>query len=310
MWALLLGAIVAGAVGCAGGAPPTTRAAADTAATTRPAVAAPREAREYLDLPYVRDGHERQVLDLHLPATPAGAAPAPLVVWVHGGGWDAGDKKNSPAKRLVERGYAVASINYRYSRHAIFPAQIHDVQSAVRYLRANAKQYDLDPDRFVAWGASAGGHLVALLGTAGDAAELEGDPGDHPGVSARVQAVIDWFGASELRKPQELPLNNNRIKLLGGRSEDKPELAALASPLAFVSAGDPPFLIMHGDKDKTVDLEHSVRLERALRDAGVEVTLVVIPGAGHGGDRFYEPQYIDTVDRFLDAHLRPAGDRR
>lgn len=286
--------LVALAAGC--GASTTHQPATRTAPITRTLV----------DLPYVRDGHERHVLDLYLPDS---STPAPVVIWVHGGGWDAGDKKNSPARRLVDRGYAVASINYRYSRHAIFPAQIHDVKAAVRFLRANAGEYNLDPDRFAAWGASAGGHLVALLGVSGGIGELEGDLGDHRDVPSNVQAVIDWFGASELRKPDELPLNNNRIKLLGGRSEEKPELAALASPLAFVSPGDPPFLIMHGDQDKTVDLEHSIRLERALREANVPVTLIVLPGAGHGGDRFQEPPMQAAVDEFLDRTLRGAPDR-
>lgn len=270
---------------------------AGCAASAREPAVAPRE---YLNVPYVVNGHERQVLDLFLPG---GTKPAPLVIWVHGGGWNAGDKSNNPARRLVERGYAVAGINYRYSRHAIFPAQMEDVQSAVRFLRAHAAKYHLDPNRFAAWGASAGGHLVALLGTAGDAPEFDGEQGSPPDTSARVQAVIDWFGASEMRKPDELPLNNNRINLLGGKSQEKPDLAALASPLAFVSPDDPPFLIMHGDADKTVDIEHSRRLEQALRDAGVAVTLIVLPGAGHGGDRFYEPEQIEAVNRFLDSTL-------
>lgn len=258
--------------------------------------ALPVEARTYLDIPYVEGGHERQVLDLFLPAA---AEPTPLVIWVHGGGWNAGDKSRNPARRLVEQGYAVAGVNYRYSRHAIFPAQIHDVCAAVRFLRANHRKYNLNPDRFAAWGASAGGHLVALLGVAGDVPEIAGREGSYPGESSRVQAVIDWFGATELRKPDELPLNSNRIKLLGGRSEEKPELAALASPLAFVSPGDTPVLIMHGDRDGTVDLEHSRRFEQALRAAGVDVTLVVVEGAGHGGDKFYTPEMKRAVDAFL-----------
>ena len=143
------------------------------------------------DLVYARAGAKDLLLDLYLPE--GAPRPLPLVVWIHGGGWRNGAKEQTPARRLVERGYAVASINYRLSGEAIFPAQIHDCKAAVRWLRANAAKYGLDAGRVAAWGSSAGGHLVALLGTSGGIMELEGGLGNAD-QSSRVQAVVDFFG--------------------------------------------------------------------------------------------------------------------
>ncbi|MCP4589541.1 MAG: alpha/beta hydrolase, partial [bacterium] len=154
------------------------------------------------DLAYVSDGHERQKLDLYLPSERA-ERPAPVIIWVHGGAWRAGSKDRCPAKRFVRLGYVVTSINYRLSQHAIFPAQIQDCKAAVRWLRAHAKQYNLDPRRFGVWGSSAGGHLVALLGTAGDVKEF--DVGAHLDFSSRVQAVCDYFGPTDFTKMNDFP---------------------------------------------------------------------------------------------------------
>ncbi len=134
-------------------------------------------------------------LDLYLP--PKADAPTPLVIWIHGGGWEAGNKDNPPGLGLLKKGYALASINYRLSQEAKFPAQIEDCKAAIRFLRANAKKYNLDPDHFGVWGASAGGHLVALLGTTGGVKELEGD-GPNKEESSAVQAVVDWFGPTDM----------------------------------------------------------------------------------------------------------------
>src|SRR5262249_6997950 len=135
--------------------------------------------------------------DLYLPEK--ADSPSPVIVWVHGGAWRGGSKENCPAVPFAARGYAVASINYRLSQHATFPAQIEDCKAAVRWLRANANKFRRAPDRFGAGGASAGGPLVALLGTAGDAKELEGK-GGHLDRPSRVQAVVDWFGPTDLTK--------------------------------------------------------------------------------------------------------------
>jgi acetyl esterase/lipase len=268
----------------------------------------PEGTKPYRDLGY--GPHERNKLDLYVPP---GDGAKPLIIWVHGGAWQGGSKgPNNPAMPMLARGYAVAAINYRLSQHAKFPAQIEDCKAAVRYLRANAAKYSLDPNHFGAWGASAGGHLVALLGTSGDVKELEGD-GGNPGVSSRVQAVCDWFGPVDLTKMAEQSgpesqLDHNapdspEAKLLGGPVQEKKELAAKANPVTYVSKDDPPFLIIHGDKDPVVPYKQSHLLDDALKSAGVETTLLIIPGAAHGpgiGTR----ETFGKIQAFFDKHLR------
>ena len=151
------------------------------------------------DIEYARVGNKSLKLDLYVPD---GAGPFPVIVWVHGGGWTSGDKALSasgPQVRQTARGYAVASINYRFSQEAKFPAQIEDCKAAVRWLRAHAAEHNLDPARIAVWGDSAGGHLASLMGASGGASDLEGDEGNLD-YSSRVEAVVDWFGPSTCSK--------------------------------------------------------------------------------------------------------------
>jgi acetyl esterase/lipase len=255
------------------------------------------------DLAYIGDGHERHQLDLCLPAK--SEKPAPIVVWVHGGAWKMGSKEGCPAAWLVTKGYAVASINYRLSQHAIFPAQIQDCKAAIRWLRANAAKYALDAKHVGVWGASAGGHLVALLGTTSNVKAFEGDGGNLD-QSSRVQAVIDWFGPSDFvalgahERKIEQPLST----LLGGLVSENADKARLASPLTHVDKNAAPFLIVHGDKDDIVPLSHSQRLAAALQAAGVDVRLQVLSGSGHGGPAFLSPENVKVIEEFLDKHLK------
>ncbi|MBV9122601.1 MAG: alpha/beta hydrolase fold domain-containing protein [Planctomycetes bacterium] len=253
------------------------------------------------DLAYVPDGHERHLLDLYLPEKADG--PLPLIVWIHGGGWQAGNKDHPPGLPLVSKGYALASINYRLSQHAKFPAQIEDCKAAIRWLRANASKYHLDPKRIGVWGASAGGHLVALLGTTGGVKALEGDEGNLK-ESSRVQAVVDWFGPTDFMHLKTQGAQSPVTALLGGSPEVDPEKAREASPITYVGKDDPPFLIMHGDKDPLVPLKQSQELYQALKKAGVDATLEVIPGAGHG---FGGPDINRKVEEFFDKHLKEAS---
>jgi acetyl esterase/lipase len=256
------------------------------------------------DLPYVKDGHERQKLDLYLPEKADG--PLPVIVWVHGGGWQAGSKEGGgPALPLVTRGYAVASINYRLSQHAVSPAQIEDCKAAIRWLRANARTYHLDPDHIGALGASAGGHLVALLGTTGSVKDLDGQ-GGNADQSSRLQAVVDLFGPTDLTKmggSHDRP-NSPEAKLLGGPVQENKNRAARINPITYVSKDAAPFLILHGDKDATVPFSQSELLAEALKKAGVEVTLQRIEGAGHGGPAFYAPENRRMIEAFFDKHLK------
>jgi len=248
---------------------------------------APDGVRAERDLVYTQPDGKDVCLDLYLPEQAEG--PLPVVVWVHGGGWRNRNKNRCPVVGLAKRGtFAAASIDYRLSGEAKFPAQIHDCKAAIRWLRANAEKYRLDPNRIGVFGGSAGGHLVALLGTSGNVEELEGS-GGNPDLSSRVQAVCDWYGPSDLTKMVE---KESVQSLLGGPADDILDRARLASPITYVSQDDPPFLIMHGDDDSTVPHEQSVQLTEALRGAGVPVEFVTVDtpeAGGHGFGRAATP---------------------
>jgi acetyl esterase/lipase len=285
--------------------------AADAPAPAAPGLtlSLPAGVKVLRDLAYVENGHERQKLDLYLPADTN--TTLPLIIWIHGGAWKGGSKDRCPAARFVAQGYAVASVNYRLSQHAIFPAQIQDCKAAVRWLRAHAKEHRLDPDRFAAWGSSAGGHLVALLGVTGDTKAF--DIGPNLDYSSRVQAVVDFFGPTDLTRmaAQSGPestmnhdaSNSPESELIGGPVPDNPEKALKASPITYVSKNDPPFLLVHGDKDPLVPWQQSQILNDALKKAGVESELDLVKGAGHGNG-FGQPEN-ERVAEFLKRHLKP-----
>lgn len=255
------------------------------------------------NLAYVENGHEQNRLDLYLPEKTEGRLP--LVVWIHGGGWQGGSKEGCPVVPMAGKGYAVASINYRFSQHAVFPAQIEDCKAAIRWLRANAAKYDLDPDRVGVGGDSAGGHLVALLGTTGGVKALEGNLRNLD-QSSRVQAVVDWFGPTDFVSWE--PNFNKTVytfieRLVGVSPQEDKEKARRASPLAYVDKDSAPFLILHGDKDDVVPLAQSESLAEALKKAGVEVTLKVVHGSGHGGPAFLSPENRKLMEDFFAKHL-------
>jgi acetyl esterase/lipase len=255
------------------------------------------------DLPYIENGHERNRLDLYLPEKSKDRLP--VIVWIHGGAWMGGNKDFCPAVPYVAKGYAVASINYRLSQHAVFPAQIEDCKAAIRWLRANAAKYHLDPDHIGVWGASAGGHLVALLGTADGVKDWD-THGGNADQSSRVQCVVDWFGPTELsgmRDEGDKPGSPVAL-LIGGPATENKKKARKASPLTYVDKDSAPFLIMHGDKDNIVPLKQSELLTDALKKAGVEVTLEVVKGNGHGGPGFNAPERQKMIETFFDKHLR------
>ena len=267
----------------------------------------PEGVKVYRDIAYVADGHERQKLDLYIPDE---GENLPLIIWIHGGAWRGGDKKNYIRREYLKAGYAGASINYRLSQHAIFPAQIEDVKAAVRWLRANAETYRLDPDRFAAWGSSAGGHLVAMLGTTGDVNEFE--VGENLEVSSRVQAVVDYFGPTDFLQmdAQSLPdglvhdaPDSPESQLVGGPIQEHKVRVAKANPITYVSEDDSPFLIIHGDRDKLVPYQQSVLLKDALEKAGVPVTFYKVEGGGHGW--FRDPKVPELTKAFLEKHLKP-----
>lgn len=263
-----------------------------------------KECRLIRDIPYVENGGKRQQLDLWLPR---GVEKPPLLVWVHGGGWRNGDKFPFPLTgHLLDSGFALASINYRYSTQEIFPAQLVDCKSAIRWLRAHADRYGYDPDRIGVWGNSAGGHLVALLGTTGKNRQF--DLGEHLDQSSDVCAVVELYGPTDftmiLRNPGGFKNASASMKLLLGDSPDKmAQRAAMASPVTYVSKDSAPFLILHGTGDKTVDIEQSRCFHKALEDVGAKSELLVVPDVGHDRAIVLAPGVREKIDLFLKQYL-------
>jgi acetyl esterase/lipase len=260
------------------------------------------------NVPYVDNGHERQKLDLFMP--PGASSACPLLVWVHGGAWKGGSKENCPAVGMVAQGWVVASLNYRFSQHAIFPAQIEDCKAAVRFLRANADKYKIDKGRVAAWGASAGGHLVAMLGTTGQTKEF--DVGAHLDQSSAVSCVINWFGPADFLRWKDgtiiKPSKNDDVvaKLFGGPVMEHQDLAKKASPLYFVDKNSAPMLLMHGDKDSLVPVQQSRDLYAALEKAGVESKLQIYPNTDHGGPVFTDEAARKLMVEFVEKHAGKA----
>jgi len=273
----------------------------------------PAGVKAHRDLAYVAGGHARHTLDLFVPER--SARPLPLIVWVHGGGWSGGSKDGCPPLRqgYTERGYAVASLHYRLSQHAIFPAQIEDCKAAIRWLRARAKDYNLDAARIGVWGSSAGGHLVALLGTSGDVKEF--DVGEHLGMSSRVQCVMDDYGPTDFprmdaHRPPGATLTHNspaspESRLIGADISDPANAAkvARANPITYVTPDDPPFLIVHGDADPLVPHHQSELLFAALTAAKVPVRFNTVRGGGHGTG-FGGPTLEQMRRDFFELHLK------
>jgi len=261
--------------------------------------------RKYANLEYARVNGRAIRLDLYVPLNVQ--AKYPVIVWIHGGSWTERTKDEvNPAFGLTPGRYAIAAIDFRQSTQAPFPAQIHDCKAAIRWLRAHAAEYRLDPDHIAVWGDSSGGHLAALLGVSGDVAELEGNEG-NAGFSSRVQCVVDCYGPTDLVEAVEMPEDAQNIqiravvtRLLGG---DEVQKAAQASPVTYVSPDDPPFFILHGDQDQIIPVEQSRELDTALRAAGVSSQLTVVPGEGHNLRFVYAAERLDAVQRFLDASL-------
>ncbi len=270
--------------------------------------------------PVVKDGvyasvSAAQKLDLYVPE---GSGPFPLIVVVHGGGFMMGDKGEVPGiDALLAAGYAVASVNYRLSGEALYPAQIQDVKAAVRWLRAHAGEYNLNPDKFGAWGASAGGNLVSLLGTSCGVAALEGADLGNADQSSCVQAVVDWFGPIDFLQmdtqfsgtscaQDHNAASSPESMLVGGPIQDNPEAVKAANPITYVSAKAPAFFIEHGTADCNVPPQQSQLLYDALKATIGEgqVTLTYLEGAGHGGSQFETAENMKLVTDFLDKYLK------
>lgn len=280
-------------------------------------VAAQNTYTTYPNLSYVDDGNVRHKLDLYVPNNTT--SPVPLIVWIHGGGWQSGDKQlgpNSHPLRYARMGYAVASINYRLSDEAIFPAQIYDCKAAIRWLRANAAQYNLDASRFGVWGQSAGGHLASLVGTSNDVPDLEGTLGGNLQHSSRVQAVVDWYGPIDFLQQTALLTENGcpnpnhdspdspESRLIGCAIQTCPDAVRRANPMTYLTVDDPPFFIEHGTADCVSAPGQSRIFQNFLQSAGHDSSLTILQGAAHGGPQFTAESNLVLVDAFWNGKLR------
>jgi acetyl esterase/lipase len=262
------------------------------------------------DIEYaVVDGHSLR-LDLYLSK----AKDAPLVIWIHGGGWKAGSKDRCFVSWLTDHGYSVASISYRLTDKAIFPAQIHDCKGAIRWLRAHANEYGYSTEKIAVAGSSAGGHLAALVGTSANVETLEGTVGGHLDQSSHVDAVVDFYGPTDfVLRGKSHPARANAkdsgtYGLLGGPTNEKTEMAKFASPTTYVSSDDPPVLAIHGDNDKKVYLEQSHRLQAEYQKVNRTFILHVVEGGGHGGKIYFQGKPKTALIEFLNNQLKPSSE--
>ena len=279
------------------------------------ALAAPALAGTYTTttgLEYARIGNDSLQLDLRIPD---GNGPWPVIVYLHSGAWITGDRTGGPVVRQATRGYAVASIDYPLAPQYIWPSQIEACKAAVRWLRANAARFNLDPSRIGVYGTSAGGHLAAMLGTTANRPEFEGLELGNPQFSSAVKVVVDLYGPVELLKidEQKLPCYGNLSAnsplmppslLMGCPIQECKDKTETSNPINYITPDDPPFLIMQGLLDCLTPWRQSQDLYNALVAKGVSARLVILPTAQHADKQFDDPQYQKIVDDFLDQNLR------
>ena len=270
---------------------------------------------KWLNINYAGDGKEYHNMDIYLPANDQPAHKA--VIIIYGSAWFANNMKGmtyqAMGKPLLENGFAVISINHRSSGDALYPAQIHDVKAAIRFVRANAEDYNIDPSFIGITGFSSGGHLASLAGVTNNLGEytvadttmnLEGNLGEFTSTTSSVDAVVDWFGPVDLAN-----MDNNCTKYKGtnspeaaiikGNPADHPGAIALLSPVTFVDKSDPPFLVIHGDADNVVPHCQSELFSDLLEKAGILVDFITVEGGGHGPVTFNEHTFKSMVDFFL-----------
>lgn len=256
---------------------------------------------------YARVGDTSLLLDLYKPP---GSQTGPLIVYIHGGAWRSGSKKEMPLGDLVAAGYPAASIEYRLSPVARFPAQVHDIKAAIRFLRGRQKDLEIDASKIVVAGSSAGGHLAALVGVTNGHAQLEGTEGEYRSESSAVQGIISFYGAGNITTilsqstPHGLSVRVPALDLLlGGQPDAQPDLARLASPAFHVSSNSPPLLLLHGDQDPQMPVNQALEMQGAYESAHRPVRLEIIHGAGHGGKSFYDDKRIALVKEFIRENL-------
>lgn len=265
---------------------------------------------EIRDVVFGVGGNRRLMMNIARPK-PLPKEPMSIIIFIHGGGWrKVPDYKAYYHYPFAKEDYFSVNIEYRLSGEATFPAQIHACKAAIRWLRANAEKHHTNPSRIGVWGRSAGGHLAALLGTSGDVPQLEGEGGSED-FSSRVQAVVDWFGPTDFLKMGALHQEPSSFECMfvGGLLQEKIEIVRMANPITYVTSDDPPFLIIHGEKDPMVLFNQSKLLYKALREAGVKATLIKVENGGHGfrpdpPNATIKPSFQEIMKRTIDFFNR------
>jgi len=264
----------------------------------------------YDNIPYANDTLKKHLLDVYVPAT--GKSSYPVVVWIHGGAWMSNDKyadmgyMKSTLKEFIEKGYAVASIDYRWSTMAIFPAQIQDCNQALEFLYQNANKYKLDKNRMALIGFSAGGHLANLVGLSNNN-NVKDFYADGKKPHFKIKVVLDFYGPIDFltlkghdSKDPRSPIN----LLLGGTVADNEAKAKQASPVTYIDKNDPPFLIVQGEKDESVNPDQAITLSEKLEAAGVKNDLIVVPNAPHYGVMFDAENIRQKIFEYLGEYLK------
>ncbi|MDI1315306.1 alpha/beta hydrolase [Prosthecobacter sp.] len=264
-----------------------------------------------LDQPYAGTDNPKQKVDLYLPRKRNTDKPLPVVALIHGGGWVNGDRLGyaAAAIQFARTGdYASVTVGYRLTKEAHWPSQIYDCKAAIRWIRAHAKEYNLDPDKIAVMGSSAGGHLSSLIGTSGDVKELEGDLGPNTTFSSRVQCVVNLCGPQDFTQALMFDKEKKPIvadpavsDLLGGNYVEKHAEAVAASPVTYVTKDDPPFITFQGTADQRVAYIHAEAIHAALQKASVPSLLIPITGGGHGS--VGHPEVIARAKLFVGKTL-------
>jgi len=268
---------------------------------------APGDFESVMGIPFAQVEERTLFMDLHKPVR--FDAPG-LILYVHAGAWRAGSRDDVRIRDLTRKGWPIASMDYRLSPEAPFPANIHDIKAAIRFLRAKGKDHGVQTDSLAIVGCSAGGHLAVLAGVTSGHPELDGTVGLHLEESTRVQAIVTFYGASNLTTilsqstPKGLEIRAPALELLlGGPVGQNLDLARLASPVFHIDGKDPPLLVFHGDQDPYMPINQAHELAGAYQDRQLPVHFKVIHGGGHGGSPFYDEASLTQVDRFLRSHL-------
>jgi len=301
----LISALTACVITACAATPPVMPVTATPSLIPTPTFAAKKFGAAELDVTYCTPNNIPQKMDIYYPSS---GGPWPVFLYVHGGGWNEGDKAEGAGWRgLNARGFLVVSVNYRLAAYGSkFPVMIEDVKCAVRYLRAHASEYNLDPEHIGALGASAGGHLVALLGTADESAGW--DAGEYADQSSRVQAVVTMSGFSDFTRALYDSITMAVYYALDDMPGSATPKTVAASPITYISADDPPFLIIHGDKDAIASLEQSQLLDEKLKVAGASSTLVIVKNGPHSlqGDTISptSEEISNMIIDFLEKHLK------